>query len=167
MLLKAKKPKKTHKPVSIKPRLPKEKLSELDMFMDSLEQVVKEDARGPLPPAGPYAGTPADRVIVSMLSSLTTDMENDLMDTIRGIDKRVCPLRVGTLCSGSDLIVPVLTQLFGRYSQAASVQIGFQHVLSAEMDEGKQRWIQANCPPTFLCGTCEEAAAEFATNIVD
>ena len=159
--------KQTHAKVSIKPRRSKEKTSALDEFLVGLEQAVKQDSRGPLPPAGPYAGTTADKVMVSMLGSLTADMEDDLMDAIRGIKKRLFPVRVGTLCSGSDLIMPVLTQLFSRYSQAASEEIGFTHVLRAEMDKEKQRWIQQNCPPTFMCATCEEAAAEWATNLMD
>ena len=59
---------------------------------------------------------------------------------------RQMPLRFGTLCSGTDVPVPVLKCLVAGIGRWMGIHISMSHVFSCESDTAKRGWIIANFP---------------------
>ena len=153
-------------PVTIKPRAAKRAADRCvdgtQSFISALEGLLP--AKPSYPTAvGQFPHTPVDKVIVNMMQKC------DQYDLIASIEALPEQIRFATLCSGSDLIIPTLAQLFSRFEQASPTgkKCSFRHVLSAEMDQEKQRWILENTRPEFLAATCEDAASECAHNLLN
>ena len=76
-------------------------------------------------------------------------------------------MTVGTLCSGSDLCVPMLQQeASGIWTQGAGIPMNFKHAFSCENCDYKQEWIQQHFPPDMLFGDAGEVAAGQGRNMM-
>lgn len=66
--------------------------------------------------------------------------------------EREAPLRVGTVCSGSDLVLLPVRILAQQATQRlpAGQQVIVQHVFSCEKDPLKQAWIRRWFQPAYL-----------------
>ena len=76
------------------------------------------------------------------LKRLDAPQRRQLQDAVSAVAQTGQPLRVGTLCSGTDSPVPVLQHL----AKALRRGIKIEHTFSCEFDPQKQEWIKANFP---------------------
>ena len=74
------------------------------------------------------------------LQRLPSEHQGRLWRSIEAARRDGLPLRVGTLCSGTDSPVPALKKL----SKALRGQINIEHTFSCEYDGRKRAWIQDN-----------------------
>eukprot|EP00969_Alexandrium_andersonii_P131396 5810085-Alexandrium_andersonii.AAC.1 len=64
-------------------------------------------------------------------------------------------VRFASMCSGTDLIVPIFQQLFARLLQDLDLEAGIRHVFSVESDPQKQQWAIDNfAPPRVFDNIC-------------
>ena len=75
-------------------------------------------------------------------------------------------LSLGTACSGSDLVKPVLDLLSELLEEQFGVTLGFKHLYLRELDEKKQEWIRSHFPalPTIYPDICQ-MTGDVATDI--
>ena len=80
------------------------------------------------------------------MQSLSVAERQQLLEAAANARKLQCPLKVGTLCSGTDAAVPVLKHLH----EALGGTLDIEHTFSCEFDKRKQRWIRDNFPDLKL-----------------
>jgi DNA-cytosine methyltransferase len=76
------------------------------------------------------------------LERLDSHDRRQLQDAVAAVAQTGKPLRVGTLCSGTDAPVPVMRHL----ANALRGGIVIEHTFSCESDPRKQEWIKQNFP---------------------
>ena len=121
-----------------------------------------DDGEAPSPhparPVGPYPGTHSDLLVERMLETLTAQQAAMLRAHLAHFadllsrDGCADEVGLGTLCSGTDLIVPVFEQLLGRLSQLLGRPLRVRHKFSCELCPKKRKWIAANFAPEILFG---------------
>lgn len=69
----------------------------------------------------------------------------DILAMRRNLDKFITAiegnLKVGTACSGSDVVLPTVNNALALWRQEFGFQVSFEHAYSCESVEFKQRWI--------------------------
>jgi site-specific DNA-cytosine methylase len=104
------------------------------------------------PAVGPYAGARSDILALHQLSQMSPQQLDYLTRGVNGlVSTSGGRLKIGTMCSGSDLIVPVFKQLWARIYQYCELPAAeVEHLFAVEVDQQKQRWILENGSPTYL-----------------
>ena len=104
------------------------------------------------PAVGPYAGVRSDILALHQLSQMSPQQLDSLTQGVKGlVSTSGGRLKIGTMCSGSDLIVPVFKQLWARISQYRELLAAeVEHLFAVEVDQQKQRWILENGSPTYF-----------------
>ena len=71
------------------------------------------------------------------LGRLSNEDQKKLREVVAAAEEAQRPLRVGTLCSGTDAPVPVLK----HHQRVLGEKLVIQHLFSCEFDKEKQAWI--------------------------
>ena len=105
------------------------------------------------PPVGPHPGGRLDTLVVQMLSSMSAELVEVMRGSMASMLKNTGGiLRFASMCSGSDLIVPLVKQLMARLLQKCEMSCDVVHSFSVERTKAKQAWIRANFLPEALFG---------------
>jgi site-specific DNA-cytosine methylase len=104
-------------------------------------------------PAGEFSGSAVDIMTTSMLKQLSTSHRSALkrsLQQLRGLAGE--ELLIGSLCSGTDLIVPCFKQMMARLQSVLGIEepMRVRHVFSVEFNAAKRKWIEENFRPEFL-----------------
>ena len=104
-------------------------------------------------PVGPHPGSRLDTLAVQMLSSMSAELVEVMRSSMASMLKNTAGvLRFASMCSGSDLIVPLFMQLMARVLQKCEMSCEVVHSFSVERTKTKQAWIRANFLPEALFG---------------
>jgi site-specific DNA-cytosine methylase len=94
-----------------------------------------------------------DTLVVQMLSSMSAELVEVMRGSMVSMLKNTGgTLRFASMCSGSDLIVPLFKQLMARALQRCEMSCEVVHSFSVERAKTKQAWIRANFLPEVLFG---------------
>ncbi|GAA5896190.1 hypothetical protein JCM6882_008514 [Rhodosporidiobolus microsporus] len=85
--------------------------------------------------------------IYSIFDHLTEGFKDELSPALKKLDR---PLRVATMCSGTEAPILALRLMFRSLEAQTGVQAEMQHVFSAEIEPFKQAYIERNFAPPVL-----------------
>ena len=121
-------------------------------IVQQLAAAVRDHLFAAKPAVGPHAGARSGILALRQLSQMSVQQLDSLTQGVKGlVSTSGGRLKIGTMCSGSDLMVPVFKQLWARISQYCELLAAeVEHLFAVEVDQQKQRWILENGSPTFL-----------------
>ena len=92
------------------------------------------------------------------------------MSSLGTLSGKTITVRIGTVCSGSELLLTVLPHLCSSFEAATGYKLVFDHQWSCEMVPNKCEWIAANFPSVkaIFCDVTKlsdpEGALDYLTN---
>jgi site-specific DNA-cytosine methylase len=115
-----------------------------------------EDSRSPSWPSPDISKfTFAKDFSQSLMANMTLEYKHALTMALAGFSElcdmdRLVTIRVGTMCSGSEIYLSMLRHLSNHIRKDLGHQVRFVHLWSFEWIEKKQEWIRANWNPPKL-----------------